>query len=914
MCSVFASGEVQDLCQSAFTIIHFRLTAIFQVCDAALELASKLLGQLSLWHCKILNLHAWRTACGTHAKLNDLREGPQSFKESDLPHVINLLCCLKGIALLFRQSWAAMLPKLQEKAQWVCKRFLSQFLKKVGEACDPGIQKLVDVLRRIGGSMMIAESKGLSYGTGPDAGTDFDSGAQGCLKSMKCLIEELIITDESLLRKQRFGGLISKSSGGLCVGAIKDCRDCLKDIYVLEVILEAHEHLQQISGLPGLCFSEIWFEAAGVVERPKNGGRPLELAGSAMVYPAGVSLDTVLSALSLYEDGSIAALHSFQVQHLYYELREDALLALDRAVDVMIQKTISEFRSRVCKDVLKCATGGDAKSSPLRSNYRHDACFEMPMLRIAGCQVNLSSVLVKRANHTFQSHLRDLLRNLLDDVDPTLLQDVGQSIQIMRLAHSSFVRHIPIAPWSDIWKVGVGDAFLKPLSQIICAGLFENFCYRSFLNEFHGLEIKTCPRKVYYARPVLSTVMQCFGLVHLQSTKKLLGAVGLEKLVGNILDWIGSHVDFEELSRLGDLLVANKDGAFGRSRISFGDLLAGMLDLVKPLHDDYITWLSFLKKLEALGNSLVFLRLLDSMEDVDNGPLLEDVEEWLGPSAAAGTPGMEAGSSRYMDRGVDKIRDQLMAQEGNTEKHQHMLTSLSVLFFWGAYVSENKAYGSIHVGDGLLWSMRLLARLLGQDTAWELTNWASALNYASTLDMLVGGKRSALDVRAFQFRIKQWLAVWDNIGLVLDHLQSAGCFPEATVNCTRDPDLVGFFGDAGGLGVSKLPQVPTRRTPPLHSRSGGFSPQLDSIYSSSAWGPRSSSEKSRAVSTEPYQRRAGTKSALLSPRYARMHSSDHERRPQSQVSNQGSTKSHKEFHLDKESRRLGYGQVAKKGR
>lgn len=889
---------------SVFNTIQFRFPAIFQVCDAAVELVCKLLSHLSLWHCKILNLHAWRMACGTHAEPNALHEGSQSFRESDLSHVINLMCCLKGIAVLFRKSWTILLSKLQEKAQQVCKTFLALFLKKVGEGCDPKIQKLVDVLRRIGGSMMIAESKGLSYGTGPDTGTDFDSGAQGSLESMKCLLEELITVDESLQPKQRFGGFMGKGSSSLCIGAIKDCRDCLKEIYVLEVILEAQEHLQQISVLPSLCFSEMWFEAAGSIQRPKNGSSPLQLAGSAMAHPSGVSMDTVLCTLNLYEDGSVAALHSFQVQHLYYELREDALFGLNKAVDVMVQKAVAELKSLVCKDVLNF-TGYDPKSPPPKSNYRHDVCFETPMLRIAGCQVNLSSVFTKRANHVFRTHLQDVLGNLLDAMDPTMLQDVCHSIQILRLVHSSFVRQIPISSWSEIWKSGVGDAFLSPLSRIICSGVFENSTYMSFLNEFHRMRVKTCPRQVSSAGHMVSTTMQCFGLIHLQSVKKLLGRSGLEGLVEHILGWMENQVDFESLPKLGDLLVTNKDDTLGRSRISFGDLLAGMLENVKPLHREYGKWILFLKKLESLGNSLVFLRFLDSMDDAENGPLLEDVEEWLGPPATAATSKTEIGCyMRYMDQGVIKVKEQLMALEGDTKRNQYILTSLSVLFFWGAYVSENEKYGEPHIGDGFLWCLRLLVRLLGQDTAWESTNWASALNHASTLDMSVGGKRSALDVRTFQYRIQQWLAVWDNVGLVLNHVPSAGELPDATVHPTRDPDLVGFFGDAGGLGVSKLPQVPSRRTPPSQNRSGWFSPQQTSIYSSPGWGPGPSSEKSRPVSTEPYRHRAVTKSALLSPRYARRYSSEQEGRPESRLSYQGSGKSHKRLSLSQESRKF----------
>ncbi|GMH32334.1 hypothetical protein BSKO_00168 [Bryopsis sp. KO-2023] len=864
-----------------------------QVCEGALEVSLRALEHLSSWHCKVLNLYAWRKARPTTGDETDREHSIKTFEPEDLPMVLEIMSCIRGLAGLFRRAWGVLFPLLQEKSRRVCRKYLAHFLRKPRQSVDGKIQELVGNLQKSSKRLFVGESREQGFGLGSDIlGDGFDPANISCLIEMRNLVEQLIHAGGSSIPRSRFG--FGKNSAGLAGGVIKESRDFVKTLHMLEVALGSESQLKEIADLSGLCFREMDYDAHGLMLDLPFEGVPLMLANAALDSAYGVCMDSVLTAIGIYEDGSQKALQDFRVQHIYLEIREEALKALDRALDGVVQRAIADFRVRACRNVLGRFHCDATPLSSEKIHRRYNVLFRMGSIRLAGCHVDVNAILVQKVNETLSSAFQEAVQLMDEPSTPSIVLSVGKSVQILRHVHSLLAQHLPLGSWTDIFTPDATGPTSRFLSSSILNGLLVNFHFHTFSIEFLGFQITSSMQSSNPgSSPVVRATGKNFGMDHVRSLAMLLRWDGVERLVQIILKWISDQLDSEIMmgSLKGVLDILDSSDVVEPGGVKFKDLLSSIVRSLHQFKTEHKIWREPLARMEAVGNAIAFLQMMDtvvgskvsfsigeeSMSVIrQSGELLlcQEAVDQLKATQSGG--GSSDESESFASRGIRVIQESLREWSGFPESSEWMHRlhySISVLFFmWGAYGSENEFQDGT-VGDGMVWASRIIVGLLGQDTDWEACNWASRLNHASSLETLLGNPIS-VDVREFQSRITQWVAVWNHVSLIVSVMDRVKEQSNSGVECQEDPPLIGFFGDAGGQGASKLPMPPTKFNSPSPVSYYGHRGSAKSGFSNDSDGSHDklhSRAAKRAASTEPYRRKVGTgtTSALLSPRFTR---------------------------------------------
>lgn len=772
---------------------------------------------------------------------------------------------------LFNRAWKGLLPFLQQKSQDVCKLFFARFFKKAGNPSDTRIQELAEALR------MMRDNKFFSMACGNESsrsGTqppNFDASRLECLAQLRSVVEELIAIDEAHAFKARFSGLRSKSSRTIGAGAIRECKDVLRDILRLEIALSAKSNVAQISDLSGLCFSEAYFELNEIANYSLQSD-PFRLAKAALESPSGSCVDAAFAALSIYEDGSMAILHRFKVQHLYYEIRQEALSALDEVICAIVNKSFSDFSFFVGENILKLERGQAPMHAPSWLHKKYEALFGTNLMRIAGCKVDAGSAVVMKVRKVFQANAETIMDSLSD---PTCFKATEQSLQLLRHTHSILSHHVSVPPWSQIWKDKLDKPMQEPFCDSIVVEIFGEFKYYTFLNEFRGFEVRSCPINATRFGPTVNMYSKYFGAPHILSVRKLIGYHGVEDMVVRILEWISSQLENDVLPRIEDLMQKGGIGELDEDDAPIGYCAESMIERLDTFKRTRAPWQVVIDKLESIGNGLAFLHLLDGLDDVWQGSSSKSKDEGLlaeheaGILAASPSPSnVNQSVVMLLTRGLQTAREALMKWTYGLDQINQVVQHVSALFVWAAYISGNEMYGGKVIGDGFLWALRSFVRILGQDNLWKSFSWGLTYDHATTVDNLLGRNRTTLDERTLQLRIRQWSAVWDHISFILPSVGSWGSNCSGGLAIEPDPSLVGFFGSMQSLGISKLPQVPLRQSSDIGASQLGFSQHAHPDYPSSSTRRLDRKQVTRASSAEPYGRKSTTQYGQFSPRYS----------------------------------------------
>eukprot|EP00210_Caulerpa_lentillifera_P001791 g1721.t1 len=797
-------------------------------CQAAVNISYEILSCLSEWRCSIHELLAWRKSApsvmetlGTDEQSSDFVSLPNRvtrlFHDSDVPHVLEMLVCVEGLARFFKVSKEFIMPYVVDWLQHSAKLFLDHTAKKRG-LTEPDTKVIFSTIASLKEQVLEARHTQSESSSRFQSihNTRFDAADPEAASKLRKVTEELHYLYSLHPPKPKISSFICGHPNAASSGIQKATRDLLQQLYKIQAVLKSDVHLEKITDFSDLCLREREIEVTGKVQLNTSAVVALQLARAGITSTQGGSLEPVLTSLGLFESTSEKLLNLYKSKMAFFELRKSAMEGLDIILKEVCKHAVLQAKFHACFDVLLLQPSqwiDEAKGMvPRRSIRCFDAFFKRKTLCLAGCDVEIQSSLIRLIDSAIKEEISDIVSRIEVSKDPAAFVDCRTRIEILKCAHQWLTRHLPLPQFPQLntksiigqrWgRVSLGLSMI--FSSCIMERLFQDFMYDMRLRKFkivpeNSMEpfpFKICPRP---STPKISfnefrkdsvNISSSFGFADINVLCHTLSQSDLDQLVASTRDYIKEQLVFFLNDNLGTI--------FQLLPLELVDLrISNLAQSEKKTPLECLIWFEPMRNLEKLGNALIFLHMLQvhlnrhyaiqvanreprfhTRSHPDRVTPISSYQEDSDSDLDVGNPfakkiKKEKSRSQPKPKQISKID---IIQECIQQVHQvisdwlseskrslSINNAFSAILFLKIYALANFHILNVPVGDGVLWASKLILQFVELPSSFEQTDWMHDLLELTQVQEAIAPVQTSGDIRCLLKYTQHVIECWRHL-------------------------------------------------------------------------------------------------------------------------------------------------------
>lgn len=834
------------------------------MCQEAIDLSFQILKALSSWRCHIHELLAWRKCAPTlQETLGVLEENDgfnripnrviRVFHDSDVPLVLDTLVCVDGLAKLFKKSKHDIIPSIAPWVDHTVRLFLEQTSKKRNHG-DIDITNVFQIIENLKLQILEGRATGNEIAVSQirsSTNLKFNVKNPASLIRLRKAAEELSFLCHLHPSKHTISSYICGHPGAVAPGVHKATRDLLHQLYIIQEVHKADEHLEKITDFSDMSLREREIEVLGNVQLNRANAVALQLANGAINCSHGGSLEPVFTALELFNGVSEKLVSVYKSQMIFLELRQTAMEGFEGVLDNLCRQAFIQAKVISCQTIVDVPSDQwveEINGISIRPIYNFDCVFQKRSLCLALYDVDIQSALVDRFGALIKCEYDKIFTGLETTFNPVLITPCHIRIQILKASYDWLASRLPLSDWKTC--IDDGERSLRSLSSVvhdcILLNLFHEFKFDTNCQRFMGVRqkasgpfsFKLCPRgfshkigvQDFRGRPHELT----FGFEDICEVRKILSPLEIDQLVLEVQcflrDELRQFLDIEmdalyEFLPLELIDLHPSDMWFGDGSAAL-DCASFIMEKIQLEISETPEWMEPLRSLEKIGNALIFLHFLQicivqqqvqtciqqsaSLKDIgnlfnevhDNGMILEPIDsgnpfemEILRKKEEQWKEIQKPLQIEIMKKTIQMMKSEIEGREANSPFSMDTQNSFSAILFLLTYQQANTVADGESFGDGVLWATYLILQLMNNIDDFERCDWIHEIVRKLEMEELLVPNTIPDDFRSFVICAQRTTSVWKHISRMRwIPMDSASSMPFKGLKMIQDPPLKGFFG------------------------------------------------------------------------------------------------------------------------
>ncbi|KAH7865604.1 hypothetical protein Vadar_008791 [Vaccinium darrowii] len=453
------------------------------------------------------------------------------------------------------------------------------------------------------------------------------------------------------------GGIFGNSSSEIPVNDLKQLETFFYKLSFFLHILDYTETVASLTDLGFLWFREFYLESSRVIQFPIECSLPWMLVDHVIEAQNTGLLESVLIPFDIYNDSARQALAVLKQRFLYDEIEAEVDHCFDIFVSKLCDTIFTYYKSWAASSLLDSSflfsleNGEKFSVQPMRFT----ALLKMTRVKLLGRTINLRSLIAGRMNKIFRENI-EFLFDRFESQDLCAIVELEKLLNILQLGHELLSRDLSIDSFSlmlnemqeNISIVSYSSRLASQIWSEMQSDFLPNFTLcnttqryvrssKVLLAPLQKPSIPHAKANFYCGTQDLNSAHQSFarlhsgffGMPHVFSVVRLLGARSLPWLIRALLDHVSNKITTLEplITGLQDALPKSigllpfDGGASGCLRIVKEHLNLGSKSELKA---------EVLRGIKEIGSVLYLMGLLDIvLREVDTTHFMQTAP-WLG--------------------------------------------------------------------------------------------------------------------------------------------------------------------------------------------------------------------------------------------------------------------------------------------